>query len=397
MTPQRYAFGFAYDFPFAAVIAVTTLAGLLMTRDELRYDMNIVLFLLILLPLWMCVTYAFSFEREGGFARWIEVMKIFLFIHVSALVLRSRKHIEWLLWVIVVSVGFYGVKGGLFTLLSGGENKVYGPPGDGFMSDNNAISVALVMVIPLMHYLRAVAPSRRVRRGLLASMVLSGVAILGSYSRGAFLAIGVMLVYLWLKSQSKLLFGGVMIVLVPLAIGFMPSTWSDRMNTISSYEQDGSSMGRISAWKTAINIANDRPLVGGGFELYTPRTFARYAPDPEDVHSAHSVYFQMLGEHGYVGLGIFLLIGVFAWNTARRTIALTGDRSESAWAARLARAIQASLVGFAAGGAFVNIAYWEPLYYEILILLVACRLAAAERREAVVARHKPRTLSAPSP
>ncbi|MEO8922437.1 MAG: putative O-glycosylation ligase, exosortase A system-associated, partial [Caldimonas sp.] len=148
MTPQKFAFGFAYDFPFAAVIAICTLFGLLLTRDELKYDMNIVLFLLILFPLWMCVTYVFALEREAGFGRWVEVMKIFFFLHVSALVLRTRRHIEWLLWVIVISVGFYGVKGGIFTLLSGGGNKVYGPPGDGFLSDNNAISVALAMVIP---------------------------------------------------------------------------------------------------------------------------------------------------------------------------------------------------------------------------------------------------------
>ena len=392
MTPQRYAFGFAYDFPFAALIAVCTLVGLLMTRDELRYDTNITLFLLILLPLWMCVTYAFAFEREAGFARWIEVMKIFFFIQVSALVLRTRKHIEWLLWVIVVSIGFYGVKGGLFTLLSGGENKVYGPPGDSFMSDNNAISVALVMVVPLMYYLRTVEKSKWVRHGLFVSMILSSVAVLGSYSRGAFLAVCAMLLYLWLKSQSKLLFGVVMVVLVPLAIGFMPGTWSDRMNSISGYEQDSSSMGRINAWKTAINIANDRPLVGGGFELYTARTFARYAPDPEDVHAAHSVYFQMLGEHGYVGLLIFLAIGVSAWITARRTIVLAARSPESEWAGQLARAIQASLAGFAVGGAFVNIAYWEPPYYEILILLVAFRLVAGEEPVRVLEAGEPRTL-----
>lgn len=397
MTPQRYAFGFAYDFPFAAVIAVCTLLGLLITRDELHYDMNIVMFLLILLPLWMCVTYVFALERENGYERWVEVMKIFLFVHVSALVLRSRKHIEWLLWVIVVSVGFYGVKGGLFTLLSGGENKVWGPPGTSFMTDNNAISVALVMVIPLMHYLRTVARWRWVRHGLLVSMVLSGIAVLGSYSRGAFLAVSVMLLYLWFKSRSKLLFGAVMIVLVPLALGFMPDMWTARMNSISGYEQDGSSMGRINAWKTAINIANDRPLVGGGFELYTDRVFARYAPVPDDVHSAHSVYFQMLGEHGYVGLLLFLAIGVFAWITSRRTIAIAERGLESAWAARLVRAIQASLVGFAVGGTFVNIAYWEPLYYEILILLVAYKLIASERPDPIVATSKPQTLSVRSP
>ena len=64
-------------------------------------------------------------------------------------------------------------------------------------------------------------------------------------------------------------------------------------------------MGRINSWHMAFNVANDRPLVGGGFELYTPKTFARYAPNPEAIHSAHSVYFQILGEHGYVGFADF--------------------------------------------------------------------------------------------
>jgi probable O-glycosylation ligase (exosortase A-associated) len=382
MTPQRFAFGFAYDFPFAAVIAVCTLFGVLLTRDELRYDLNVVLFLMILLPFWMCVTYAFSLERESGYGRWVEVMKIFFFLHVSALVLRTRKHIEWLLWVIVVSVGFFGVKGGLFTIMSGGSGRVYGPPGDSFMSDNNAISVALVMVIPLMYYLRSVASSQWVRYGLLMAMALSGVAVLGSYSRGALVAVSAMLLFLFFKSHSKLLFAATLAALVPIAIGVMPSTWTDRMNSISNYEHDSSAMGRINAWQTAINVANDRPLVGGGFEMYSPATFARYAPDPTDVHAAHSVYFQMLGEHGYVGLLLFLALGVAAWFTARRLIRSASATPDSRWAGQLARSIQASLVGFAVGGAFVNIGYWEPPYYEILILLVAYKEVTTNRQAA---------------
>ena len=86
------------------------------------------------------------------------------------------------------------------------------------------------------------------------------------------------------------------------AIMFMPDVWETRMSTIETYEEDGSAMGRINAWTMAYNLANARPIVGGGFEIYTRRMFQQYAPDPEDVHSAHSIYFQMLGEHGYVGL-----------------------------------------------------------------------------------------------
>ena len=233
MSPHRFTWGFAYDFPFAAVVAVCTLIGLFLTKDKVRYEPNAVLWLLILLPAWMCVTTIFAFEQDPAVLRLGEVLKIFLFVHVSAMVLKTRKHVEWLLWVMVVSVGIFGIKGGLFTIVNSGVSKVYGPPGDSFLSDNNAISVALVMVIPLMQYLRSVASARWVRHALFLSMLLSALAVIGTYSRGALLAAGAMLLFLWLKSQRKLMLGGMLIALIPIAIGFMPARWTERMNSIS--------------------------------------------------------------------------------------------------------------------------------------------------------------------
>jgi probable O-glycosylation ligase (exosortase A-associated) len=377
MTPYRFAFGFAYDFPFAAIVAVVTLLGLVVTKDEVRLDANAVVLLLILLPAWTCVTYLFALEPAAAMPRLKEVLKVFVFVLVSAMVLRTRKHLDWMVWVIVLSVGLFGAKGGVFTLLSSGTGRVLGPPGDSFLSDNNAIAVALIMVIPLMYYLRGQSKSMWIRHGLLAAMVLSGIAVLGTYSRGGFVAVCAMLMFLWLKSQRKALSALLLMPLVPLVLTAMPERWFDRMNTIANYEQDGSAMGRINAWKTLINIANDRPIVGGGFELYSDATFAKYAPDPEDLHSAHSIYFQMLGEHGYVGLLIFLSLGLAAWSTARRTIAIARAKPEHAWAGHLARAFQVSLVGYAVAGVFVNISYWNLIYYEIVIVLVAWRLASA--------------------
>src|SRR3954469_15118059 len=104
-------------------------------------------------------------------------------------------------------------------------------------------------------------------------MVLSGIAVLGTYSRGGLVAVCAMLLFLWLKSRRKVLFALLLIPIVPIAVTVMPERWFERMDTISSYEQDASAMGRINSWKTAINIANDRPLVGGGFELYSYETF----------------------------------------------------------------------------------------------------------------------------
>ena len=370
MNPQHFAFGFALGIPFAAIIAVVTLTSIAISKEKIRLPINATTLPLIVFPLWMCVTYAFALEhQDDGFNRWKEVMKIFFFILVSASLIKSRKNVEWMIWVIVISVGFFGVKGGIFTILSGGSSRVYGPPGNSFMSDNNAISVALVMIIPLMYFLQSVATSKWTKWGLMGAMGLSMMAIFGSHSRGAFVAVSAMMLFLWAKSQKKLVFGILLVALLPLAIGFMPDEWTDRMRSIESYKEDGSAMGRINAWTMAFNVANDRPLVGGGFELYTPRTFAKYAPDPNDVHAAHSIYFQILGEHGYVGLVLFLTIGFVAWSNGSRVIRISRLDADKKWAGDLARAIQVSLIGYAVGGAFVNIGYWEIQYYEIIGLM----------------------------
>ena len=370
MTPQHFAFGFALGIPFAAIIAVVTLTSIAISKEKIRLPINATTVPLIVFPLWMCVTYAFALEhQDDGFNRWKEVMKIFFFILVSASLIKSRKNVEWMIWVIVISVGFFGVKGGIFTILSGGSSRVYGPPGNSFMSDNNAISVALVMIIPLMYFLQSVATSKWTKWGLMGAMGLSMMAIFGSHSRGAFVAVSAMMLFLWAKSKKKLAFGILLVALLPLAIGFMPDKWTERMRSIESYKEDASAMGRINAWTMAFNVANDRPLVGGGFELYTPRTFAKYAPDPNDVHAAHSIYFQILGEHGYIGLVLFFTIGFVAWFNGSRVIRISRLDADKKWAGDLARAIQVSLIGYAVGGAFVNIGYWEIQYYEIIGLM----------------------------
>ena len=374
--PHRFAYGFAYDFSFAMVVGVTTMIGMLFNWKQVRFPVNAITILIILLPIWMTVTTVFALEPSEANVKWETVMKVFVFVIVAASLLHSRKQLELMLWVIVLSIGFYGIKGGIFTLLVGGGERVYGPPGETFLSDNNGISVALIMTIPLMYYLTTVVSSKWVRWGMYGAMLLSGMAILGSQSRGALVAILAMLLFLWLKSRRKLALGLMLLALVPLAIGFMPEKWVERMQSIETYDSDSSAMGRLNTWHMMFNLANDRPLVGGGFEPYTPTTFAKYGPKPDAVHSAHSIYFQILGEHGYVGFGLFFALGIACWMVSRRLIHASRDRPDLLWAGDLARASQVSLVGFAVGGAFVNIAYWELPYYEMVILMAAYQLAS---------------------
>jgi len=161
-------------------------------------------------------------------------------------------------------------------------------------------------------------------------------------------------------------------VLVAAAIGFMPDKWRDRMQTIETYRNDSSAMARINAWETAFHVARDRPF-GAGFELASPRVFARYAPDPSVPRAAHSIYFQMLGEHGFPGLALFLLLWLLVWLDASWIIRRARSRNELRWASDLARMIQVSLVGYFVGGAFLSLAYYD-VPYNLLVAVVLTRL-----------------------
>jgi putative inorganic carbon (hco3(-)) transporter len=369
MNPHKLAWGFAMNMPFAAMAAGATVISLFLTKDKVRLPSNPAIVALILLTLWMVVTTIFAIHPDESWLDLKRTFKIQVMTLVALAALRERRHIELFIWVNALSLGFYGFKGGLFTILTGGGQRVWGPPG-GFIEGNNEVGLALVMVIPMMNYLRVVSTRRWLRVALTVLMLFTAVAVLGTQSRGAFLAIVAMGAVLWLRSKEKAK-AAVVIGLTGLVLTqFMPASWDERMQTIGAYHEDGSAMGRINAWQMAFHLANDR-FLGGGFFIYTDQIFARYAPVPDDVHAAHSIYFQVLGEHGYVGLILFLLVGLFSFMTANRIRRLARDREDARWLYHLAGMMQVSMIGYAVGGAFLSLAYFD-LPYNVMVILVVC-------------------------
>jgi probable O-glycosylation ligase (exosortase A-associated) len=371
MNPHRLAWGFAMNMPFAAMAAGATVISLFLTKDKLSLPAHPAVTALVLLTFWMCVTTLFAIHPDASWPEMKRSLKIQAMTLVALAALRERKHIELFVWVNAISVGFYGVKGGLFTILTGGAQRVWGPPG-GFIEGNNEVGLALVMVIPMMNYLRVVSTRRWLRIGMVVMMLLTAAAVLGTQSRGAFLAIPAMGALLWSRSSEKAV-TAVFIGLIGLTLtAFMPASWSDRMGTIGTYEQDGSAMGRINAWEMAFHLANDRPL-GGGFAIYNQEIFAKYAPVPDDIHAAHSIYFQVLGEHGWLGLLLFLLVGAFTFRAAGKIRRQARRRQDAQWLYHLAGMMQVSMVGYAVGGAFLSLAYFDLPYNVMVVLLAGLR------------------------
>jgi putative inorganic carbon (HCO3(-)) transporter len=387
MNPHTQGWGFARDFPFAAIIAVTTIVAMLAsTRRRCRLPLTPVTVTFLLFLAWMGVTSLFAIHPEQVGDQLIKVFKIMGMTLVVLMLLRRRSHVEWLVWAVVISLGYYGTKGGLFTIRSGGQYRVWGPIGT-FIDGNNEIALALVMTIPLMLYLHGQLANRWGRRALVASMLLCALASLASYSRGAAIAMVAMLAFLWIKSRDKVRVGLLLACCIPFALLFMPEQWHARIDTIDAYQDDMSAMGRINAWHMAFNLANDRPL-GGGFEIYDPDVFERYAPVPEDVHAAHSIYFQVLGEHGWVGLALYLALGILTWRTGAWIIRHAAPYRELAWAGHLARMIQVSLLGFVVGGAFLSLVYFDVPYYLMAAMVATQSIVARERLALVPARRR---------
>ncbi|NBV19054.1 putative O-glycosylation ligase, exosortase A system-associated [Janthinobacterium sp.] len=384
MNPHTQGWGFATHMPFAFIIAVATVLGLVMTREPKSLPLTPVSVLLLLFVAWMNVTAPFALLPESSWEQWNKVMKIMLMTFVVMMVIRTRRDIVRLVWVLVGSIGYYGVKGGIFTIRSGGTERVWGPE-DTFIGDNNSLALALIITIPLMYYLQQNSDRRWHRHGLSAAMLLSALAALGSYSRGALLAIAAMVLFMWLKSDRKLMLGALLAAVTPLLLAFMPERWAERMDTINTYEEDSSAMGRLNAWRMAWNLARDR-FLGGGFDVSDASIFARYAPNPLDVHAAHSIYFQVLGEHGFVGLFLYLALGMATWHTASVIIRRTRGQAELRWAHGLATMSQASLIGFAVGGAFLSLLYFDMPYY-LMAALIATRIVVERQLRQALPRH----------
>jgi putative inorganic carbon (hco3(-)) transporter len=369
MNPHRQAWGLAFSFPFAMVIALATLLGLMFSKEPRRFKGGAAAWVLFAFMVWTWVTTAFALAPDDAMTMLNRVFKIQLFTFISLLALYKREHVLWLAAALVVSIGYYAVKGGAFTLATAGANRVWGPSGT-YIFDNNALAVATIMSIPLGVYFYILAQRRWMKYAIVLCLGLSAASAIGSHSRGALLAITAMSLFLWWGSRRKVVFGAFLICAGAALVWFMPSQWEDRMSTIATYEKDTSAQGRLDAWLMLFRLAVDRPLIGGGFEPYTKEVYERYNPEFVMTQGAHSIYFQVLGEQGFVGFFLFLLFWALTWRMSMQIIAKTRTRADSTWAYWLAKMVQVSIIGYLVGGAFLNLAYWDMPYYLMVLLAV---------------------------
>lgn len=178
-----------------------------------------------------------------------------------------------------------------------------------------------------------------------------------------------------------------------LVLSFAPQKWTDRMSGMAQGTVDESEQQRLITWRMGWNLAMDYPITGAGLEAYPDvAVFQHYQPEPlprgRKSEGPHSIYFQMLGEQGFVGLGLFvLLLGgcLFSLYTLRRS---ARRRSPTHWAIPYTRMLQVSLAAFVVSGATLGRAYFD-LWYEVVACIVVLQLLYRRELAEEKARKKP--------
>lgn len=371
MNPHRYTFGFAHTAPVAMIAALVTLIGLLGTKHKSSPFKAAPVTWIALLVVWITISWLMGMNTAGQFGQWDKVMKVYLMVFVTLMLVHRKLQIVLLVWVMTLSVALLSTKGGVFTIATGGSHRVWGAPGS-WTYGNNEFAVATIMAIPLLRFLQMQVRSRLLSLVLTAMMLLSAASALGSHSRGALLGIAAMTAVFWWRGQNKVRNGLFLSVLAVAMVAAMPDNWSQRMDTIQTYDTDLSAIGRLSAWSVGWGIAKNH-LFGVGFDATYPELFQAYSPYWPLVGEpvAHSIWFQMMGHHGMIGFVLFVGVWVSTWFVAARLRRAARQHPEAKWAGDLGAMCQVCLVGYCAGGSFLQLAYYDFPYYVVVIVVAA--------------------------
>lgn len=379
--PHRFTWGFAYDLPVAFLVAVPTLLGVLFAKVSHRSLLVSQSLLLICLWAWYTTTYIHA-KGVPLFAGHIwelnyemdHISKIFLMTCVMIIVITTRERLYGVMLVTGGSLGLLALKGAIFGARTEGTARVFGPP-DSFLADNNAFGLAVNVCLPILFFLARNEPRRWLSRLLYLCFVSGVISVLLTYSRGGLLGLTVVLAVILLRSRQKVLAALAIAVALALVIALAPPKWTQRMGRFAEGNLDATANQRLISWGTAWKFSHDYPMMGGGFDtigdeylyrLYQPRAL----PGGLTASGPHSIYFELLADQGFVGLGLFVGLLLSCFFTLRRTRSVARVVPGAGWLVDYTFAVETSLLAFMTSGAFLGFVYLDLIYQMIGITAV---------------------------
>jgi len=373
LNPQSFTYGIAHQVPLTEIVVIPTLAGFLFS-GRFKYLFCIEMCLLCVLWAWFTLTTVNSAntpelaeKAADAWFRWGFVSKILLVTAATVGIMNTRARLRLLLLAIGVSFAILVLKTLPGMILSGGRFRIYGPD-NSMIGDNTAFGLALDMVLPFFFYLAKTESNRFLKRFLGIAFVACIPAIFFTYSRGAFVGLVVLGAFMFLQSKQKLILIPMITIALLFGAFFAPQQWRDRIS-LTTDTSESSAKSRLNEWSYSWNLACAYPVMGGGFEAITPSLHAKYgnfAIDPNNTHGAHSIYFQVLAEHGFGGFSLYLLLVAYCFISLHGTLKLARLHDDEQ-CVDYANMLRFSLIGFLAAGAFLG-----RTYFDFYFMIVAC-------------------------
>ena len=386
--PNAWLYGIGATFRYNLLFTAVAMLGYLVMKDKPKVRLGAIGGLVLLFFFWTTLS---TINTVGApvvawdiWSRFGKVILLFLFV---IFIIDKKLHIDFFLGCVVLSLGFFASLEGLKYISSGGGHKIAGFAGH-VLGDRNELALAFVMTIPICAYLLEEFGKeyKFIRLGLLGVMALLVTSIIGTQSRGGFIALLGLAGFFFIKSDRKVLLAVLGTLLVVGLSYFISDEWFNRMDTIGEAKEDASFMQRVVAWKMSFILAAQNPFFGGGFkalEQYSvwsvlAMDFFAYPifptgeaiVDPTNARASHSVYFQVLSDHGFAGLFIYVSFLAASFIKARSLVKRARMHAATLWIARLGTMIQLSIFAFCLGGAALSFAYFELLYALFGIIVV---------------------------
>jgi probable O-glycosylation ligase (exosortase A-associated) len=375
LNPQSMTWGLGRRLPFSQFVAISTIVGYFFSSEPKRLPRQRETFLLIALWAVFTVSTFLAFHPDKAFERLIFISKILLMVLFSTLIINDETKLRWFLRVIALSLGFYALKGGFFAFVTGGKYLVLGPE-ESFLEANNAIGLALGMNLPLLAYLIKTESNRWLRRVMIAMFIFTYPAIICTFSRGAWVGLGIATVLIIWKSRYRFVIVPALGVIGIVTLSYFPQVFPervvDRYSDLVNYAEEASVQSRLANWECCRRIGMVNPIAGAGFDFYSVEIYEKYFPEfleryPNKIWSCHGVWHTIFAEHGFPGIFVFVGLVISSLMSLRK---IQSQGLANPPLSHYAEMLTAALITFGVVGTFYDAAYFDMFYYLVAAIII---------------------------
>jgi putative inorganic carbon (HCO3(-)) transporter len=374
--PQSVAYFILNELPIAFIMGAAAVLTYILLDRRSPPPLMLVTVCMIGLAIWMTAALLWAELPDRAWGKWDWAFKTMVFATFIPLVIRSRVQIEAFAQTYVFSLAANFVPFGIKVLVSGGG---YGQnlglqSGNSGLAEGGYLSTVCLMAVPLALFLGK--HGKLIPRLPMMNLAYGGIAILavvtaiGTYERSALVGMVILGFYMFIRSRRKLLFGTLIAVVAIAVLVLAAKSWNTRVSTIDQYNTESSALTRLLMWQWTLGFASSHPF-GGGFDAYGTSVIMM---PPDDLHPGgylqtgrayHSIYFEVLGDLGFPGLMMFLVVIGSSLFSLIRLSRKCRKLPDLVWVADMSDAVQSGMLVFLTSGAFVGLAFQPPFWYFV--------------------------------